>query len=64
MNAVDEKKRSDPRMTTSQGTRRRAYDGFDGESTATIKMRSRVASFKNAPEFLSRCLTKMFLSRL
>ncbi len=31
---------------------------------ATIKMRTRVASFKNAPEFLSRCLTKMFLSRL
>ena len=30
---------------------------------ATNKMRLRVASFKNVPEFSDRCLTKMFLSR-
>ena len=34
------------------------------DCSATSRVRRRVASFKNAPEFLSRCLTKMFLSRL
>ena len=31
--------------------------------SATSRVRRRVASFKNVPEFSSRCLTKMFLSR-
>ena len=31
--------------------------------SATIKMRTRVASFKHVPEFSDRCLTKMFLPR-
>ena len=31
--------------------------------SATIKMRGRVASFKNAPELADRCLTKMLLLR-
>ena len=38
--------------------------GHTVNSTATIKMRVRVASFNNVPEFSNRCLTKMFLSRL
>ena len=41
----------------------RAYWRVVSAYSATIRMRARVASFKNVPEFSDRCLTKMFLSR-
>ncbi len=36
MNAKNEKQPSGPRATASQGTRRRAYDGFDGKIGRTF----------------------------